>query len=130
MFDQINSQALAFGKSYTDTIAKMQNLTIEGLERIAAVQMKTFENRVNAAVQFCSEATEVRDFDAAKAFWPKGVQLARDHAETLYSASQEVVGITLKTNEAIGELVKGSMEKAGETVAREVNNAGKKPAAR
>ncbi len=123
MFDQINSQAMAFSKSYTDTIAKMQSLTMEGFERIAAVQMKAFENRMNAAVEFCSEASEVRDFEGAKAIWPKGIQLAKDNAETLYATGQEVVGVTLKTNEAIGELVKGSIDSANDSVTRQVKAA-------
>ncbi|MGA9342570.1 MAG: phasin family protein [Rhodanobacteraceae bacterium] len=123
MFDQINSQAMAFSKSYTDTIAKMQTLTMEGFERIAAVQMKAFENRMNAAVEFCSEASEVRDFEGAKAIWPKGIQLAKDNAETLYATGQEVVGVTLKTNEAIGELVKGSIDSANDSVTRQVKAA-------
>lgn len=130
MFDQINSQAMAFGKSYSDTIVKMQSLTMESCERIAALQMKAFENRLNATVQFCSEASEVRDFEGAKAIWPKGIQLAKENAETLYATGQEVVGVTLKTNEAIGDLVKGSIANASDTVAREAGtvNAGAKKA--
>lgn len=123
MFDQMNTQALAFSKSYTDTFAKMQSLTMEGFERIAAVHMKAFESRMNAAVEFCSEASEVRDFEGARAIWPKGFQLAKDNAETLYATGQEVVGVTLKTNEAIGDLVKGSIESANDSVTRQVKAA-------
>ncbi|MGA8279104.1 MAG: phasin family protein [Rhodanobacteraceae bacterium] len=123
MFDQINSQALAFSKSYTDTFAKMQSLTMEGFERIAALQMKALENRMNATVEFCSEASEVRDFEGARAIWPKGFQLAKENAETLYATGQEVVGVTLKTNEALGELVKGSIESANDNVTRQVKAA-------
>ena len=68
-----------------------------------------------------SEASEVRDFDGAKAIWPKGIQLAKESAEKLYSTNQEVLGLTLKTNEALGNLIKGSFEATNETVTKQVN---------
>lgn len=121
MFEQINTQSLAMGKSYTDTFVKAQTLALESFERITDIQLKTFEDRVNAAVQFMTEAADVRDFESARAFWPKSVQLAKENAEKLYATSQEVFGITLKTSEAIGQLAKGSIETANETIAKQVN---------
>jgi len=125
MFEQMNAQSLALGKSYADAFAKAQAVAMEGFERIADLQIKTLEDRVNAAVQFWSEATEVRDFEGARAFWPKGVQLAKENAEKLYATSQEVFGVTLKTTEALGALAKGSFETTNETIAKQVNTAKK-----
>ena len=125
MFEQINSQSLALGKSYADTFVKAQTIALEGFERITDLQIKTLEDRVNAAVQFWTEATDVRDFEAARAFWPKGVQLAKENAEKLYATSQEVFGVTLKTTEALGQLAKGSFENTSETIAKNVNSAKK-----
>jgi phasin family protein len=125
MFEQMNAQSLALGKSYADAFAKAQAVAMEGFERIADLQIKTLEDRVNAAVQFWSEATEVRDFEGARAFWPKGVQLAKENAEKLYATSQEVFGVTLKTTEALGALAKGSFETTNETMAKQVNTAKK-----
>jgi len=129
MFEQINSQSLALGKSYADAFVKAQSLALESFERITDLQIKTMEDRVNAAVQFWSEAAEVRDFDAARAFWPKGVQLAKENAEKLYATSQEVFGVTLKTSEALGAIAKGSFENTNETITKQVN-AAKKAAAK
>jgi phasin family protein len=125
MFEQINAQSLALGKSYADSFVKAQSLALEGFERITDLQIKTLEDRVNAAVQFWSEATDVRDFEAARAFWPKGVQLAKENAEKLYATSQEVFGVALKTTEALGQLAKGSFENTNETIAKNVNTAKK-----
>jgi phasin family protein len=124
--EQFNTQALAFGKSYADTFVKAQTLALEGFERIANVQLKALENGVNATVEFWSEAIEARDFESAKAFWPKGVQFAKDHAEKLYATGQEVLGVSLKTGEAIGALVKGQFESTNETFTKQVNAAVKK----
>ena len=102
MFEQINAQSLSLGKSYADAFVKAQTVALESFERITDLQIKTLEDRVNAAVQFWSEAAEVRDFEGARAFWPKGVQLAKENAEKMYSTSQEIFGVTMKTTDALG----------------------------
>lgn len=130
MFEQINTQSLALGKNYADAFVKAQSLALAGFERITELNLKTFEDRVKASVDFWSEAAEVRDFEGAKAIWPKGVQLAKESAEKLYANTQEVVGVSLKTSEAIGSLAKGSFETTNETIAKQVNAAKKATGAR
>lgn len=126
MMNEMNTQTLAFGKSYADTFVKAQNLSLKSFERIAGLHMKAFEDRMHATVAFWTEAVEVRDMDDAKAIWPKGVQLAKDSAETMYATSQEVLGESLKTGEAIGTLVKGQFENTAETVTKQATSAAKK----
>ncbi|MDR2012087.1 MAG: phasin family protein [Rhodanobacter sp.] len=116
MFDQLNTQSLTLGKTYADTFVKVQSLALSGFERIAGSNLKTFEDRVKATVNFLTEAAEVRDFEAAKAFWPKSVHLAKENAEKLYANTQEVFNISLKTSEAIGALAKGSIENTNEAL--------------
>ena len=125
MYEQINSQVLAFSKSFADTAFKAHSLAVEGFERITDLQLKTLENRVSAAVEFFSEAAEVRDFDAMKAFWPKSVNLVKETTEKFYANGQEVFGVTLKTSEALGQLAKGSFETANDNFAKQVNVAKK-----
>ena len=130
MFEQINSQSLALGKSYADTFVKAQGLALAGFERITELNLKTFEERIKASVEFWSEAAEVRDLEGAKAIWPKGVQLAKESAEKFYANSQEVLGVSVKTSEAIGALAKGSFESTNETITKQVNAAKKATGAR
>ena len=118
MFDQLNTQSMSLGKNYADTFVKAQSLALAGIERITELNLKTFEDRVKASVGFLSEVTEVRDLESAKAFWPKGVQLAKEHAEKLYANAQEVFGISLKTSEAMGALAKGSFADTSAAVNR------------
>jgi phasin family protein len=125
MFDQLNTQSLTFGKNYADTFVKVQSLALSGLERIAELNLKTFEDRVKATMDFFTAAAEVRDIEAAKAFWPKGVRFAKENAEKLYANSQEVFGISLKTSEAIGAIAKGSFESANEAMNKTVDVAKK-----
>ena len=107
--------------SFADTAFKAHSLAVEGLERIADLQLKTLENRVSATVEFWTEAAEVRDFDALKAFWPKGVNLVKESTEKFYANGQEVFGVTLKTSEALGQLAKGSFEAANDNFTKQVN---------
>ena len=121
MYEQINSQFLSLGKTFADAAVKAQGVALAGFEKIADVQLKAVEKQVNASSAFWSEAAEIRDFDGAKAIWPKGVALAKESAEKLYNTNQELLGITLKTNEALGNLIKGSFEATNETVTKQVN---------
>ncbi|MEO5623225.1 MAG: phasin family protein [Dokdonella sp.] len=133
MFEQINTQSVAFGKSYTDTLVKAQGYALAGLERITELNLKTFEDSVKATVDFWSQAAEVRDLEGVKAFSQKGMDLAKESAAKLYANSQEVAGVSMKTSEAIGSLAKGSFENAkdtfqtvSDTFAREANAAATK----
>lgn len=121
MYEQMNSQFLSLGKNFADAAVKAQSVALAGFEKIADLQLKAVESHVSASSAFWAEASEVRDFEAAKTIWPKGVQLAKESAEKLYSTNQEVLGLTLKTNEALGNLIKGSFEATNETVTKQVN---------
>ena len=119
MYEQIDTkQFVAYGKQFTDAAFRAHGLAIAGFERAMDVQLKTFENRLNAAVDFFSGASEVRDLESARTLFPKSVQLAKDNAEKFYAASQELVGISVKTTEAIGDVVRGQYEQAAKTGAQ------------
>jgi hypothetical protein len=127
MFEQFNSkQMVALSRQFADTAFKAHGLAIAGMERAFDLQIKAFENRVNATVEFWTEASEIRDLEGARKLSAKGATLAKDAAEKAYVNAQEIVGLTIKTNEAIGELVKGSLENANETFVKPVTVATKK----
>lgn len=129
MFEQINSHVLSMSKNLTDATFKAHHMAMAGFERIADIQLKMLENRMNATTEFMTEASELRDFNmAAKTMWPKSMQLMKESAEKMYSSSQEVMGVTMKTTEAMTDVVKGSFEAANETLAKNVNMAAKKAA--
>ena len=125
MYEQMNSQALAFSKTLADTMFKANSLAVEGFERITSLQLKTLENRLAATVEFWSEAAEVRDFDGLKTIWPKGVSLAKETTEKLYANGQEVFSLAVKTSEALGQLAQRSNENANDTFTKQVNVAKK-----
>ncbi len=122
MYEQMNSQFLSLGKNFADAAAKAQSVALASFESIAGLQFKAVENHVNASNAFWAEASEVRDFEGAKAIWPKGIQLAKESAEKMYATNQEVIGMTLQTNEQLGNLIKGSFEATNDVVTKQVNS--------
>lgn len=121
MYEQMNTQALAFSKSFADAAFKANSLYVEGFERITSLQLKTLENRVAATVEFLSEYAEVRDMDGFKSIFPKSVNLMKETTEKLYANGQEVFSLAVKTSEALGQLAKGSIENASDTFNKQVS---------
>lgn len=115
MFEQMNTQWINLGKRFADTAIKAHGLAVEGFEKTLNVNLKTLEERVEATVGFFSDATAARDFEGVKALWPKSLGLAKESAEKLVAAGQEVLAVTLKTNESIGALYASDVEAATET---------------
>lgn len=116
MFEQFNTkQMFVNSKQMADIAFKAHGLAVASFERALELQFKTFENRVSAAVDFATEAAEVRDIEGVRTLTSKSVALAKDSAEKFYATSQELIGMSVKTNEAIGELIRGGFESANET---------------
>jgi len=119
MFEQFNSQVLAFGKNFADAAFKAQTVALESFEKIADIQLKTLENRLTATQAFWTEALEARDFEGFKAVLPKGVSLVKESTEKLYSTGQEVFGVSLKASEAFGQMAKTNYEAANDTLVKQ-----------
>jgi hypothetical protein len=123
MFEQINSQFVTLTKQFADSALKANSLVLQNVEHAVGVQLKTFESGVSQAVAFFGEAAEVRDLEGIKAIFPKGAQLVKQSSEQLYNAGQEVLGQSLKTGEAIGQLYKAQFDAANDNVRSTVNAA-------
>lgn len=115
MFEQINNQWLSMGKRFAETAIKAQGLAVEGFEKTLNLNLKALEERVEATVGFVSEATAARDFDSVKALCAKGMNIARESAEKMVANGQEVLAVTMKTNESIGALYAGDLQVATQT---------------
>ncbi len=118
MFEQMNTQFVNATKQFADSALKANALAFQNFERAVGVQLKTFESGVNATVAFLGEAAEMRDPEAMKAIWPKGVALVKASSEKFYNAGQEVFGQTMKTTEAIGQLYKSQIEEANDSIVK------------
>ena len=125
MFEQLNTPVATAAKQFADSALKANALTFQNFERAVGVQLKTFESGVNATVAFLGEAAEVRDFETAKAIFPKSVALVKASGEQFYNAGQEVFGQTLKTTEAIAQLYKSQFDVANDTVVKATVKAAK-----
>jgi Phasin protein len=116
MYQQFNEQFSKSTRQFADTSAQVGRLALENTEAVFGLQLATLEENMNAAFAFWGELAEVRDMDAFKAVWPKGVQIARENVERSIGAGQEVFGRTVKTNEAIAQIAKGQFETVAASV--------------
>lgn len=109
---QINDQFASATRQFADTTTQVNRLALENAEKAFGLQLAAIQQNVNATFAFLGELAEVRDFDGFKSLLPKGAQVARENVERTISTGQEVLGSTLKTNEAIGQIAKSQLEVA------------------
>ena len=125
MFEQTSNPFASFTQNFAQSALKANSLAFQNFERVLGLQMKTFENNLNAAVTFLGEASEVRDMEGVKAIFPKGMALVKDSTESLIATNQEVVGSTVKTTEAISQIYKSNFEAANDTMVKTATKAAK-----
>ena len=128
-FNQFNDQFASASRQFADTAGQVSRLALSNAEQVFGVQLAAIEQNVNATFAFWGQLAEARDVDGLKALWPNGVQVARENVQRAISAGQDVIGRTLKTNEAIGQIAKGQFERAtaqAKDVAAQVSQAANK----
>ena len=123
MTTQFNESFSQFTHQFAAAASRANRLALESAETVFGVQLKTFEKNIDATTAFFGELAETRDLDGYKNLWPKGLQVAKDNAERVVAASQEVFGLSLKT--AFGQLVKSQFESATDSVQASVAKATK-----
>jgi hypothetical protein len=114
MYEQIQSQMIQLSKQFANVALQANTLALQNAERLFGLQFKTLEERLNANVAFFGQASEARDIEDLKTIMPKGMELAKEHAERFAAVGQEMIASQLKTNQAIAELVKGQVEAAND----------------
>ncbi len=112
-------------RQFADTSAQVGRLALENTQAVFGLQLATLEENMSAAFAFWGELAEVRDMDALKTVWPKGVQIARENVERSIVSGQQVFGRTVKTNEAIAQIAKGQFETVAATVQVDAENVDK-----
>lgn len=122
---QFNEQFSTYTHQFAAAASRANRLALESAETVFGVQLKTFEKNIDATTAFFGELAEASDLESYKTLWPKGLQVAKDNAERLVAASQEVFGLSFKTGEAFGQLVKTQFETATDSVQASVAKATK-----
>ena len=110
--NQYNEQFVNATRQFADATAEANRLALANAQDIFGLQLAAVEKNATATFAFLGELAEVRDADGLKAVLPKGAQVARENVERAISVGQEVVGRTIKANEAIGQVAKGQFEAA------------------
>jgi len=127
-FNQFNDQFASASRQFADTAGQVSRLALGNAEQVFGLQLAAIEQNVNATFAFWGQLAEARDIDGLKTLWPQGLQVARENVQRTISAGQDVIGRTLKTNEAIGQIAKGQFERAtaqvGEAASKATEQAG------
>ena len=110
--NQYNEQFVNATRQFADATAEANRLALANAQDIFGLQLAAVEKNATATFAFLGELAEVRDAEGLKAVLPKGAQVARENVERAISVGQEVVGRTIKANEAIGQVAKGQFEAA------------------
>ena len=113
---QFNDQFASASRQFADTAGQVSRLALSNTEQVFGLQFAAIEKNVNATFAFWGELAQTRDLDGLKTLLPKGMQVARENFERSVSTGQEVMGHTVKTNEAIGEIAKGQFERTSAQV--------------
>ena len=125
MYQQSNEQFTAASRQFADTAAQINRLALDNATQVFGLQLAALERNANAAFAFFGEFAEVRDAEQFKTVWPKGLQVARENVERTISIGQEVIGRTLKTQEAIGQIAKAQFEAQAAVATEQVAKAAK-----
>ena len=112
MYQQFNEQFAAASRQFADTAAQINRLALDNATKVFGLQLAAIEAGATATFAFLGEVAEVRTPDQFKTVMPKGLQVVRETAERNLATGQEVIGTTLKTNEAIGQIAKSQFEAA------------------
>ena len=120
MTQQFNNQFFAYTKQATESAFRAQSLALKGLETVAALQLKAFEQQTRDSAAFVAEALETRDADALRGLWEKGANLSREQAERAVAVSQEIIAVTQKTAESLQALAQEQRQAANDAVAAPV----------
>jgi Phasin protein len=126
MFQNISNQYLSFVKQAADNTIKANTIAMEGFSSVVGLQLKTLENRMEVAAKFVSEVSEVRNLDAARHVFPKGMNIAKENMEVMLANGQEIFAIGEKTTQALSQIVKGQFEAANDAVVKNVSKATKR----
>jgi hypothetical protein len=129
MTQQLNSQVFAYARQFADGAFKAQSIALQGLEQIAGLQLGALEKQSAAANDFFAVAAEARTADGLRGLWEKGFALNRDSAERAVTVAREILAVTQKTAESLGELAKEQQQVVKEAVTAPVVEA-KKAAAK
>jgi hypothetical protein len=111
-FNSFNDQFASASRQLADTAAQVNRLALDNAGQVFGLQMAAIEQNVNAAFAFWGELAETRDLDGLKAVLPRGMQVARENLERAITTNQDVLGRTLKANEAIAQIAKGQFERS------------------
>lgn len=111
MYEQINTQQfVTWSKQFSNAALKANQAAVAGFERAVDVQLKALEKQVKLASDFFADLGEARDAESLQALVPKSAEIFKQATDHAYTVGHALIDNALKTNEEIGEIVRGQIE--------------------
>lgn len=118
-----NNDLLGWTKQFSNAALKANQIAIAGFERALDVQVKALERQTKLHSEFFADLTEnSRGGDAFQALLPKTAELVKHSTDHVYSVGHALLDNVLKTNEEIGQVVRGQYDVAQAEVQNVVSN--------
>lgn len=119
MYEQLNTQQfVAWSKQWSNATLKANQIAVAGMERAVDMQLKAFEQHAKLTSSFFADLSEVRDAEAMQSLMPKSAEMIKQSTDHAVSVGQALIDNMLKTNEQIGEVVRGEVEHVQNHVAK------------
>jgi hypothetical protein len=115
-----------YTQQFAALATRANQLALENAESAFGLQLQVLERNVSATTGLLGEFADARNLDSFQALWPKGLQLARDNFERVASAQDEVVGMSLKASEVIGDLARQRFEQGSEPAQAKPGKSGRR----
>ena len=125
MYQQLNEQFTAASRQFADTAARINRLALDNATQVFGLQLAAVEAGATAAFAFFGEVADARTPEQFKAVWPKGLQVAKENVERSIATGQDVIGRTVKANEAIGQIAKAQFDASAKEATEQVAKATK-----
>lgn len=111
MYEQINTQQfVTWSKQFSNATIKANQAAVAGFERAVDVQLKALEKQMKLASDFFADLGEVRDVESLQALMPKSAEMVKQATDHVYTVGHALIDNVLKTNEEIGEIIRGQIE--------------------
>jgi len=93
-------------------VKELNELTLNSIEQIAAIQVKTIQENAKISADSLKSATEIKDFDSLKGYLENQVSVAQNLYENAVEDAQEIAKLSGSYATSVKEIVEKSVPTA------------------
>jgi len=90
-------------------IKELNELTLNSIQEIAAVQIKTIQENAKISANSLKSATEIKDIDSLQAYFEEQISVAKNVSENAVEDAQEITKLSEAYASKVQEVVKNAV---------------------